>query len=201
MMIGAKDMDTSAYRADFAEIEQKFALNELFDPDLFRRSVLSLNPHKSNAIEVRDVYYLLANNGRYIFRHRYDEELQHLTAKSIIPDAEIRTEINIDLGQHKGDQKKTVDAFFETIGVTWQGTIHKRIEVYYFHDCEIVFYEAWRAGRQRLRFVEFEAKDTSDLDAARAVIERYKSLTGFESHPREKRALVEILFPELRLHQ
>ena len=194
---GSSGMNKAAFQEGFTEIEHKFALNELFDLNLFRESVLSLNPRNVTALEVRDAYYILDARRDFIFRHRYDQELQHLTAKSFAADTEIRTEINLDLGQHKGDQQETVDAFFEALGVAWKGIIYKAIEVYNYPDCEIVYYEAWRDRHRRLRFVEFEAKNISDRDAALTVIERYKGLTGFEGRPREKKALVEIFFPEL----
>ena len=180
----------------FQEIEHKYVVGDGLDLEDFRHRVQRLEPIKANALAVRDVYYLTKHQPTYIYRHRYDLELQHLTAKSLESDSQVRVEINLDLGQHRGDQQAVVEAFLETLEVVWRGVVQKDIEVYYFPDCEIVHYEA-RAGSRSVRCVEFEARDETSIDDAIAVLHRYRKLTGFEDRRRTAKTVVEILFPPL----
>ena len=180
----------------FKEIEHKFVVGDELDLDDFRQRVRRLEPIKANALAVRDVYYLTRHQPRYIYRHRYDRELQHLTAKSLQDDSQVRVEINLDLGQRRGDQRETVEAFLETLEIVWQGVVQKDIEVYYFPDCEIVHYRA-RADSRTVRCVELEARDKNSIDDAIAVLHRYEKLIGFEDRRRTAKTVVELLFPSL----
>ena len=59
-------------------------------------------------------FYYLTGPGqrdRYVIRHRFDDELQQLTIKSLTDDTAVRDEINLDLGHHAGDQADAVEAF------------------------------------------------------------------------------------------
>lgn len=180
----------------FQEIEHKFVLGDDFDLADFRATVQTLAPIETTALAVRDVYYLLTHRPGHIYRHRYDREIQHLTVKSLESDAQVRVEVNLDLGQHRGDQQQAVDAFLETLGVSWRGIVHKQIEVFYFADCEIVYFEA-AAGSESVRCVEFEALDKISIERALGVLRRYEKLTGFDRETRTKKAVVELLFPSL----
>ena len=103
-------------------------------------------------------YFLTADGlaRRVLFRHRYDAELHHLTVKGVGADTEMRVEVNLDLGHHRGNQDAQVDAFLDQLGVIWRGTLHKTLEAWYFPDCEVVYYEAL-ASSGSVRCVEFEA--------------------------------------------
>src|SRR5690554_6764240 len=107
-------------QADFLEIEHKFLMPKTFDTEAFAAKVLALKPASKTAVrEVKDTYYVSPSSPNYIFRHRYDEQLQHLTAKSFHSltsdrqkfDTEVRTEINLFLSQEQGDQADAVEAF------------------------------------------------------------------------------------------
>ena len=111
-------------------------------------------------------------------------------------DTQVRLEVNLDLGQHKGDQRDAVERFLGVREIAWRGTLFKDIEVYYFADCEAVYYEA-RASERSLRCVELEAIAQTSLDDAIQVIRRYREATGFGGARREKKPLVELLFPAL----
>ena len=165
----------------FKEIEHKFIVDEQFDLESFRRQLAAIGPAATNAITVRDRFFLTEGGlaRRILFRHRFDDELHHLTVKSIESDPEVRVEVNIDLGHHQGSQDAQVDAFIDQLGVVWRGTLHKALEVWYFPGCEIVYYEAFTETRT-VRCVEFEATQKGSLDEALTIVARYEHATGFE---------------------
>ena len=178
------------------EIEHKFVIDDLFDLARFRVAVEGLRPTRTFALRVRDRYFLTGHgrSHRYVIRHRYDEQLHHLTIKAIEADPEVRTEINLDLGQHLGDQAATVDAFVARLGVIWSGTIVKDIDVWEFPTCEIVHYVAF-AGERRVACVEFEAVHASNVEEALAVLGSYERATGLGEADRSLRTLIDLLFP------
>lgn len=180
----------------FTEIEHKFVLDGDFDLAAFRRALEALGPERVNALQVRDRYFL-TGDGRarhYILRHRFDHELHQLTIKSLASDPEVRDEINLDLGHHKGDQAAQVDAFAGRMGVVWRGELQKALDVWYFADCEVVHYVATSSGRT-VRCVEFEAIRQTSVPGALAVIARYERATGFDPATRSRQSLVDLLFP------
>ena len=122
------------------------------------------------------------------------EEDQRVLA--VISPSERRLEVNLDLGQHRGDQAETVERFLGVRNVFWRGMIQKDIEVFYYPDCEVVYYTA-RAGQREIRCVEFESLGESDLDDAREILRRYERITGFGDSVRETRSLVELMFAEV----
>ncbi|MEZ5417388.1 MAG: hypothetical protein R2708_08595 [Vicinamibacterales bacterium] len=178
------------------EIEHKFVVDEAFDLPALRRALAALGPRREAALEVVDRYFLTAD-GRaqgYVLRHRFDAELQQLTLKSVSTDPEVRAEINLDLGHHRGDQTAAVDAFVARLGVGWRGELRKQLAVWYFADCEVVHYTA-TAGARRVQCVEFEAIGQASVADALAVIQRYEQATGFEPAARSRQSLLELLFP------
>jgi hypothetical protein len=189
-------MDVEPMR--FTEIEHKFVVGEAFDLGPFRRAVEALapGPVRTFTLRVRDRYFLTDHGRahRYVIRHRYDDQLHHLTVKSLAPDPEVRDEINLDLGQHAGDQAAVVDACVARLGATWQGDVVKDIEVWEFADCEVVHYTASGGGRV-VHCVEFEAKHAATVEEAVAVIGRYERKTGFGDATRSMASLVDLLFP------
>jgi hypothetical protein len=184
----------------FTEIEHKFVVGADFDLARFRTAIERLHPTRTNALRVRDRYFLTeaGRGGRFILRHRYDPELHHLTLKSLAGDTEVRSEVNLDLGHHAGDQASAVDAFVERLGVTWSGTVYKALTVWYFPDVEVVHYRASTEARA-VECVEFEATRKQSVAAALRTLERYERATGFGDAPRSHRSLPQILFPEIRM--
>ena len=182
----------------FKEIEHKYVVDDQFDLAQFRRAVEALGPSRTGNVEVRDRYFL-TEGGRargFLIRHRYDAELHHLTLKALESDTEVRVEVNLDLGHHAGDQVAQVDAFMDRLGVVWRGALQKKLEVWYFADCEVVYYQATTASRS-VRCVEFEATNKSSLAEALATLERFERATGFSGAARSRQSLPQILFPDL----
>ena len=182
----------------FKEIEHKFVLDAAFDLQRFREALTTLGPVRTGAFHAHDCYYLIDGGieRRFVIRHRFDAELHHLTIKSIETDTEVRDEINLDLGHHAGDQAALVDAFMTRMGVQWSGTLHKDVEVWYFPDCEVVYYVASTDSRT-VRCVEFEATRRDSLADALEIVEKFERATGCDGLIRSRLSLPQLLFPEL----
>ena len=182
----------------FKEIEHKFLVSDQFDLARFRQAVAALGPTRTSTVSVQDRYFLTEGGSarRFLLRHRYDAELHHLTIKSLEADNEVRVEVNLDLGHHAGSQAAQVDAFMGHLGVIWRGELQKKLEVWYFPDCEVVYYEAATSSRS-VRCVEFEATRKDSLPEALATVERFERATGFEAASRTRESLPHILFPDL----
>ena len=182
----------------FKEIEHKYVVGDEFDLQRFREVMTTLGPARSSSIRVRDRYYLIGGSleRRFVIRHRFDAELQHLTIKALEADTEVRDEVNLDLGQHAGDQAVQVEAFMARVGVQWSGTVHKDVDVWYFPDCEVVHYLA-SADSRTVRCVEFEATRRDSVADALAIVETFERATGFDTMVRSRMSLPQLLFPEL----
>jgi hypothetical protein len=190
---------------EFQEIEHKFLVGDDFDRLKFRAALEALHPVRHATLRVRDRYFI-TESGRargFVLRHRFDQELHELTLKSIAQDAEVRDEINLKL--QAGDQQAQVDAFVAAQGLLWQGALWKDLEVWHFHDCEAVYYEATadehRAGVQgapamTVRCVEFEATIKPTREEALAIVTRYERATGFADATRTPESLLALLWPD-----
>ena len=176
----------------FREIEHKFVVDSGFDRAAFFSRLNLLHPVRTNTIKVEDTYYVLKSHPGFIYRHRFDSEIQQLTAKSLGRDPEVRTEINLDLICSPAGQGTAVSAFLETFGVTWKQTIQKDIAVAYFNDCEIVHYRA-SSGTHSIECVEFEAVGEMPVEKALKIITDYELKAGFNGFRREERTLFELL--------
>lgn len=176
----------------FLEIEHKFLVGPDFNQDAFTHALGSLSPVRQAKIKVRDTYFVLADKNRHVFRHRYDNEIQQLTVKSVETDTSVRTEVNIPIDQSKGDQKAAITEFMKILGCRWSGEIAKEIHVAYFEDCEIVFYKASNQTKS-LCCVEFEAISAADVNHGIAVLNKYEKALGFNPLEREHRSLFELL--------
>ncbi len=182
----------------FTEIEHKFVVGDDFDLGRFAATLDALGPSHVTALPVEDRYFLTEDGvrRRFVVRHRFDRDLHHLTVKTLDPDAEVRVEVNLDLGHHAGDQRAQVDAFVRQFGVRWEGGIHKDIRVWHFADVEVVYYAATN-GPRSVRCVEFEATEKPSLAHALEALSRYERLTGFDARERTPLSLLQILCPEI----
>jgi adenylate cyclase class IV len=182
----------------FKEVEHKFVVDAAFDLARFRSALDALTPTRTSQVHVRDQYFLTdgGRSGRYVLRHRFDDELHHLTLKTLEADSQVRVEVNLDLGHHAGDQRAQVDAFVSALGVAWRGSVRKTVDVWYFPDCEVVHYIAATDSRS-IRCVEFEAKGRDSLRQALETLGRYESATGFDASTRTRTSLLELLFPDV----
>ena len=97
--------------------------------------------------------------------------------------------------QHSWYQAAQVESFVERLGLVWNGTIHKDVEVWYYPECEVVRYEATTESR-RITCVEFEALEKDSVDGALGTLERFERATGFLGQSRSHLSLPQLLFPE-----
>lgn len=181
----------------FTEIEHKFVVDDAFDRAAFARALDAMGPERRSSVQVRDRYFVTEDGRarRYVLRHRFDEEIHQLTIKSVETDPEVRDEISLDLGHHAGDQAAQVDAFVGRMGVAWSGVLQKDLTVWYFTDCEVVYYEA-SSGDRRVCCVEFEATLKTSVPDALAVVARYERALGFDPATRSVASLVDLVFPD-----
>ncbi len=176
----------------FVEIEHKFVVPANFNRDAFLKKVSDLSPNRQARAKVRDTYFVLAHDNQHVYRHRFDNEIQQLTVKSIEHDAAVRTEINIPIDQSKGDQRPAILEFMNTLGCRWSGDLAKEIHVAYFHDCEIVFYRAVNQGKE-VYCIEFEAVNPGSIEEGLNVLKKYEVALGFVANDRESKSLFELL--------
>ena len=156
-------------------------------------SLMRLGPPRTGRAQVTERYYRSGALPGRIVRHACDAERQSLVAKSHGgPDTEVRWEATLRLDLRGGDQHEQVVSLLSGLGFAPCGTVHKSLHAFYFDDCEVVCYQA-RAGDREVICVEFEALHTGDVDAARAVLERYERATGFWGRERERRSLFDLL--------
>lgn len=176
----------------FVEIEHKFVVPANFNRDAFLKKVSDLSPNRQARAKVRDTYFVLAHDNQHVYRHRFDNEIQQLTVKSIEHDAAVRTEINIPIDQSKGDQRPAIAEFMKALGCSWSGELAKDIQVAYFPDCEIVFYRAVNRDKT-VCCVEFEAVNPGSVAEGLSVLAKYESILGFKVEERETKSLFELL--------
>ena len=183
----------------FTEIEHKFVVDEHFDLARFRGRWRLSSP--TGTERDRRPRSLLPDRGR----PRAPRPVQaSLRCRAASADGEgdsrrtprfARRSISTS-GTTRGNQDAQVDAFMDQLGVIWRGTLQKELEVWYFPDCEVVYYVASTATRS-VRCVEFEATLKDSLDDALATVDRFERATGFESASRSRLSLPQLLFPDL----
>jgi CYTH domain-containing protein len=183
-------------RTDHREIEHKFLVGPEFDRGDFARRVQRLGPQRSTLVHGEDTYYVTALQPDAVFRHRIDAERQELTIKGRGgADSEVRLEVNLRLAQDAGNQRDAVTAFLGPFQIRWQGGLHKDIDVYYFPDCEIVYYTAYALARPEhvVHCIEFEATGGGNLAAARATLAAYEARLGMDPAARTQQSLFDLL--------
>ena len=177
----------------FLEIEHKFVINpEEFDRSRFFAQMQGLQPNSTTEQEVNDHYFLANKVPGFVYRHRYDSELQHLTLKSWEKSSQIRTEINLDLGQHKGNQAETVEAFLGVLDVFFDAPIKKEIKVFHFDKVEAVYYRASYLERV-IDCIEFEAVSYDSVEEAEQTLSAFEAQAGFANLTPSDDSLFELI--------
>lgn len=176
----------------FLEIEHKFLVGSDFDEIPLLEKLRAAQPEKAYKTEVLDTYFLTEKLAQGVFRHRIDKKLQQLTYKSLAGDSEIRTEINLGLDLHAGDQREAVEAFLSPLNILWFGTLAKSVNVFYFPDAEVVFYRA-RFGQRAQSCIEIEARSPKSLSDAQRILHFWENYLGLLPSDRCKASLLELL--------
>jgi hypothetical protein len=185
---------------NFLEVEHKYLVDESFDKMGFAARAKTLGPRENYFVEVADTYYCVSSLPGHVFRYRVDSKLQQLTVKSLGRDPEVRLEVNLDLDMTKPPQQEKVRAFLAPFGINWEGQIKKKVDVFLFPDCEVVYYDA-AFGAKRVSCVEFEATNFKDVDSALAAISHYEKIFGFDTKKRCSVNLFRLLVGELNVTQ
>ena len=179
----------------FLEIEHKFVVAEDFDPSGFFAKLRALSPSSEYVTEVSDTYFLLKAVPNLVYRHRYDGLIQQLTTKSVASrDSETRTEINLDLkvDQNLGD---AVAAFLDPFGIEWSGTLTKKVQVFYFDEIEIVYYQA-KYLESLVTCIELEARKPASINSAKRTLENWELRLGLIPSERSHLSLLHLLILE-----
>ncbi|MFW7378213.1 MAG: hypothetical protein ACOH5I_05370 [Oligoflexus sp.] len=176
----------------FLEIEHKYIIPDSWDFSAFLKRLQGLDLQSSSEVQVSDTYFVTQACPGYIYRHRYDIELQHLTVKSLTGDPEVRLEVNLDLGHHKGNQKDAIHAFLTPLNILWSGTLAKKVRAFYFKNCEVVYYEA-EFQQQSVTCVEIEAKNSNNVSQAKQILRQYAESLNLDVRYRSDKTLFELL--------
>lgn len=173
------------------EFEHKYVVDDTFNFSAFQKVAEELGPEKSYDVEVVDRYFIPLDWRSSVIRHRRDNRMHQLTYKSIETDSEKRVEVNLDLDAACDDA--TVDLFVKhSFGRTREKVIKKSVNVFYFTDCEVVFYKASHE-KHAVNCVEFEVRDFKNDAEARSTLEKYEKSFGFAGQQRERRNLLRLL--------
>ncbi|MCX6117532.1 MAG: hypothetical protein NT027_08330 [Proteobacteria bacterium] len=167
-------------------------MQDRFDRDDFKRQLTNLKPIRIDQFNVLDTYYVLKGQSGFVYRHRFDREIDQLTVKSVEKNSTIRQEINLNLIHSAGSQTEGIKAFLSTFGVEWSQCLKKDVLVAYYSDCEIVHYIATCENRT-VHCVEFEAVGYSDVNAALQILSKYETKLGFDQSNPEEKSLFELL--------
>jgi predicted adenylyl cyclase CyaB len=173
------------------EIEHKFVVEEDFDVNSFFKNVRSLSCDKEFSTEVTDTYYFNRANRDFVLRHRKDDRIEQLSYKSTGTDAEIRTELNLNLAMGK-NSVEIIAQFCQRMGLNESAPLKKSVRVFEFSDVEIVHYVA-SLGQVKVRCVEFESTKHSSPEMAKQNIRNYEAQLGFDAQKRESRSLFDLL--------
>lgn len=178
--------------SSFIEIEHKFIVPNGYDRSQFLKIAQGLSASRIEEISVKDTYYVLNGRSSHVFRHRFDQEIQQLTVKSVGSSTFERLEVNLDLLGDGVDQTANIQAFLNVFGIAWKATLTKDIGVAYFDDCEVVHYRA-AAGKRAIECVEFEAIGFSNGPEALPTLHHYEKSFGLSACPAENQSLFHLL--------
>lgn len=177
--------------AKFLEVEYKFVLPDEATFEHFCSLITTMSPSRHSHVSTTDTYYVLDSNPGFIYRHRFDQELQQLTVKSLTQDPSVRMEVNLEL-KTDGNQGDAVQNFLQTFGIKAQSSLTKDLYVFYFPNIEIALYRA-RAGQRELLCLEIEVTNFDDISSGKNELNKWCQKIGVNSEARETRSLFEIL--------
>jgi adenylate cyclase class IV len=181
----------------YLEIEHKYLVSADFDRAAFTEKLLARDPEKHYKTQVEDTYFLVRHAPQAIYRHRYDGMIQQLTVKSVASqDNEARLEVNLNLDL-KENQSEAVGAFLQPLGLLWSGALSKSVEVFYFEDVEIVYYQA-RHGARDVACIEIEARKARSLEDGQKTLKLWAERISLNPDERCRQTLVQLLIlPQL----
>jgi adenylate cyclase class IV len=182
----------------FKEIETKYRAQDVKLQD-FIKCLESLSPTHKIRVGSYDHYFVKNDNEAIRYREGAKPEL---TVKVKLNDKNnyIRVEVNCPLDPNTAEEARLriVTAFCETLGFKHNFTIYKNCHIYYFENCNVVYYVVYDEElKERDRFIEIEMKEDGWLneDQAWAELQRVEKqlvVLGITPARRMKRSLQEL---------
>ncbi|MGE0171507.1 MAG: CYTH domain-containing protein [Oligoflexales bacterium] len=174
-------------------MELKFVLNNsaALKRQLIRQ-IEDMAPLEYYSVQTQDTYFKTKHSPGYIYRLREDERLCQLTVKSTKFVNAARYEVNLDVSSKNAPVVKAVAAFLKPLEIMWEGKIRKKVAVFLFRDCEIVYYIA-KYGRKAVCCLEIEATKYKNLREATKIIAKYCDILGLAKSAAVTKSLFDIL--------
>lgn len=183
---------------DFLEIETKYDASSIDRLD-FKMLVKSLNPKSMVYVESRDVYFIKSEDDfiRYRMPTENDKDPRsELTFKKKLKDSNniVRTEVNLRIDKN---DKETVTAFVEGLGYKRNFSVWKACDLYFFDDCNVVYYNVIDDDKKVASFIEIEVKENAGYTEEQAweIINKYEKMLaplGISAQRRKRLSLYEM---------
>jgi predicted adenylyl cyclase CyaB len=182
----------------FLEIETKYDASNINRVD-FKILVKSINPKSLIYVESRDVYFIKTADEFVRYRmpvENNDDPRAELAFKKKHAQNNniVRTEVNLRVD---GNSPETVTAFIEGLGYKRNFSVYKMCDIYYFDDCNIVYYNVVDDDNRHASFLEIEVKEDAGIDEEQAwgILQKYEKLLsplGINAQKRKKLSLFEM---------
>lgn len=183
----------------FKEIETKYDAADI-SMQAFIDLVESWKPPKKMMVSSYDDYF--TNKDGDFVRYRYTDDRGELTIKkkTTHKNNNERIEINVPT---KGDNLKTIAAFMEYLGYSYNFGIYKTCKIYWLDNVVLVYYVVYdKEMKEKRRFIEIEADEDYDWASEEAAwdhVIKYEKMfesLGISPKNRLKKSLFEIFKKE-----
>lgn len=182
----------------FKEIETKYKAGTI-SLKKFCELIESAGPKSHLHAGSYDYYFMKSENEFLRYRAGSQPQLT-VKVKDSTKNNFIRTEVNLPMNEDisEDERLKIATAFCETLGFKPNFTIYKNCHIYYFDDCNIVYYVVYDDELRELeRFIEIEMNEQGWPDEKTAwdsLVQREKLLAslGITSKNRLMKSLFEI---------
>jgi predicted adenylyl cyclase CyaB len=186
---------------DFLEIEYKYSADDI-DRLVFKDLIKSLNPKRFIYVESKDIYYAKSKDEFLRYRMPSDNKLsgeenrQELTfkKKSVDQNNWTRLEVNLRIDLNDSD---LVHMFCEGLGYKKNVELIKFCDIFYFDDCDIVYYSVKNEEGKYSYFLEIESLENCGVTKEKSleVLQKYEKLLaplGITPQKRKKLSLWEM---------
>lgn len=190
--------ETAAEVPKFLEIETKYDASNIERVE-FKKLMRSLKPKSLVVVESSDVYFVRSADDFIRYRmpiENGDDKRAELAFKKKHAQSNniVRTEVNLRVDPN---DPETVVAFVEGLGYKRNFSIYKMCDIYYFDDCNIVYYNVVDDDGKPASFLEIEVKEDAGIgeEAAWGILQKYEKLLsplGISAQKRKKLSLYEM---------
>lgn len=186
----------------FLEIETKYDADNIERLE-FKALMKSLAPSSFLYVESADKYFVKSETEFLRFRMPpgNGDQRSELTFKKKhgTLNNNVRTEVNLRVDLNRPE---LVDKFCEGLGYSFNFSIYKLCDIYYFEDANVVLYAVIDENNKVRSFLEIEVKEDQDIteDAAWDIILKYEKLLsplGINAQKRKKLSLYEMYKKEV----